>query len=1025
MKTDNKVAHPFSGLKFWEYFLDISKGHEEVVVLVNKHIDITLPLLDNYIKAFPKYTLHNSRHQKNIIRIYGELLNDDITKVSLLESVILILSAVYHDVGMVFSEDEIKKVVEDERFVAFLDDNIKAKLIFEVNNKQATSELVEWFCRWSHANRVWDFLHLNDVDYPLFFEGIPFKNELGAVCESHNFSVDFIKNSLELNENFHGNCDLKFCSIILRLADILDFDNTRSPQSVFDYLELNNPKNSAEKVSSEEWGKHLQSRGFDFKTDKDVKYLYYKAAPTHPKIEVGIRNFLKLIYQELQSCSDLLRFCSPKWQDFKLPLEIDETGIRSVNYKSGNYHFSLSEDKILNLLTGEGLYDDEFVFIRELLQNAIDASRYRLYLERIKNTEFVVEPIEVSFFSDIEGYNWVRIDDFGCGMDEKIILNHLLKKGDSYYNSDRFKLERILLQNKTGEEFVPISRFGIGLLSCFIVGDKIELNTRFHGEDGKPMPQSFRVSVENQNGIFVLQSNRERHVANAMPSSGGPEFGYRRRPGTSIAVRLMTRREYFGFNFKAKLEDFVLCSPVPILYNGEVIGGDFNDILLKPWAEESSLPVTSEVIEDIQSLFDLQIPSGISLDIIPIDITNESLESNLKGQVVFFGINSPELSQNSFDWSNKSVSIRVDNKDVIAEFVKKIKIENTNKEEKVIYKFENALSSITIPNISVCATEAFKHYNSLLLSHNGVVMRDSSNKFLFNKNLLGFNGRSNDFSSSGYGFLGVLYFEDDFLPQLSVARNEIKELSFKIVANSIFSLRKLNRLARYSNNEFNFFDRIENTNYFSIKEINSSKFYEKNKAFWDNQRVFVNASNNEELSIVELVSQEAGKVELLPLTYSNSYSYRTFFNSIFSYALLINFNISLRLRSPSEYDQFNTLLINGVKTSFNVNLDEIDPLRIIPFENESVVVAETFINESHRLVQWYIKSFPVLFDNFNHYCFQLLNLLLRRYYFPLHDRIDGVNQVLSRLRTLLPAEHKPDISLNLSKDDFLKTEGIS
>jgi hypothetical protein len=35
-----------------------------------------------------------------------------------------------------------------------------------------------------------------------------------------------------------GKADLLFCAILLRLADILDFDNSRTPDEVYTYLEL-------------------------------------------------------------------------------------------------------------------------------------------------------------------------------------------------------------------------------------------------------------------------------------------------------------------------------------------------------------------------------------------------------------------------------------------------------------------------------------------------------------------------------------------------------------------------------------------------------------------------------------------------------------------------------------------------------------------------------------------------------------------------------------------------------------------
>ena len=50
-------------------------------------------------------------------------------------------------------------------------------------------------------------------------------------------------------------------------------------------------------------------------------------------------------------------------------------------YIYGEYRFALEKEDILNLLMGENLYSESDVFVRELLQNAIDTSRFRGFYE--------------------------------------------------------------------------------------------------------------------------------------------------------------------------------------------------------------------------------------------------------------------------------------------------------------------------------------------------------------------------------------------------------------------------------------------------------------------------------------------------------------------------------------------------------------------------------------------------------------------------------------------------------------------
>src|SRR5258708_24930732 len=195
--------------------------------------------------------------------------------------------------------------------------------------------------------------------------------------------------------------------------------------------------------------------------------------PSPPYIEQGIRTFLDLIDFELSAARKVSKVCSEKWQNFPFPEKIDRSEIRSDNYVSGRFRFSLSEDKILNLLTGDNLYPDHFVFIRELLQNAIDTVRHRVFIERNDKSKIEPRPLTVSYFKDPEGYYWLREDDCGMGMSQDIIEKYLLNKGNSYYQSDEFKLQKIEIRAKAGDDFVPISRFGIDLLRSFITCERI------------------------------------------------------------------------------------------------------------------------------------------------------------------------------------------------------------------------------------------------------------------------------------------------------------------------------------------------------------------------------------------------------------------------------------------------------------------------------------------------------------------------------------------------------------------------
>ena len=84
--------------------------------------------------------------------------------------------------------------------------------------------------------------------------------------------------------------------------------------------------------------------------------VIFSATTSHPNIEATIKDFIRTINSELAACNKFRKFCSSKWQNQPLPREIDTHNLTSDNYQSDDYHFSLSQDKILTLLTGDGLF---------------------------------------------------------------------------------------------------------------------------------------------------------------------------------------------------------------------------------------------------------------------------------------------------------------------------------------------------------------------------------------------------------------------------------------------------------------------------------------------------------------------------------------------------------------------------------------------------------------------------------------------------------------------------------------------
>lgn len=104
------------------------------------------------------------------------------------------------------------------------------------------------------------------------------------------------------------------------------------------------------------------------------------------------------------------------------------------------------------------------------------------------------------------------------------------KIGRSYYQSDEFKMKRYKHKN---DSFRPISKFGIGILSCFLQGDRLDISTR-HYETG----HGIRFCMTGLEGYYTVSEEEAGDRGSAMPGSEESKWVYRQNVGTTIAVRL-------------------------------------------------------------------------------------------------------------------------------------------------------------------------------------------------------------------------------------------------------------------------------------------------------------------------------------------------------------------------------------------------------------------------------------------------------------------------------------------------------
>ncbi|MCG8687400.1 MAG: ATP-binding protein [Desulfobacterales bacterium] len=157
---------------------------------------------------------------------------------------------------------------------------------------------------------------------------------------------------------------------------------------------------------------------------------------------------------------------SPRFLYSDIIFEIAAQGYTPMDMK-----FSVDSMAALKLLTGNRLYSDQRVFLRELVQNAVDACNLKRIFEPDHNPEIAIQ-------FDPE-YKTIRFKDNGIGMDRQWIEKYFLKVGISFYQSGDLKT-----LHKSRMDCHFISKFGIGFLSSFLAADQVEIRTRKNNGPG-------------------------------------------------------------------------------------------------------------------------------------------------------------------------------------------------------------------------------------------------------------------------------------------------------------------------------------------------------------------------------------------------------------------------------------------------------------------------------------------------------------------------------------------------------------
>lgn len=490
--------------------------------------------LKHVSSTMPEFDLHDSTHSEAVLVIIESLLGNNAQNLSSFELFFIITSTYLHDCGMAISDYEMKVMELTEgtpdKFIsndslkndgkkcfthkeakAFITKN-KAAIYQDFNNEiqnwlfvpHSENDLIEYlssllieyqefrngnffviksskdfiktnqslrveYIRRTHHKRIYEYIknwgNTKFSAFPVSGLGQRIATDLASICKAHGEAPEYLGN-LETRIEYCGrdSNNLQFIAMLLRIGDIAHFSNERAP------LELRSLQQFDSDYSFGQW--KIKSNGVNYNIKNGT--IAFRAFFTIPSDYYDLNNYIDWIDNEL----GLFQRLKPSWDNkyhISITDKVDRSNItfdNSIFTPVPGLKFTLNQTNILELLMGVGLYKNSFACIRELYQNSLDACRCQIAKDHAKGK--VSKGIIEFGIDEDHGEKYLYCLDNGKGMSKDIIENYLLKIGSSYYRSSDFYQK----QAETGFAFTPTSQFGIGILSCFILGDRIEIITK-------------------------------------------------------------------------------------------------------------------------------------------------------------------------------------------------------------------------------------------------------------------------------------------------------------------------------------------------------------------------------------------------------------------------------------------------------------------------------------------------------------------------------------------------------------------
>ncbi|MFC5583358.1 hypothetical protein [Rhodanobacter terrae] len=467
---------------------------------------------------FPHYSRHDESHSRQILVNIERLLGESVSLLTATDTWLILEAAYWHDIGMVVPKQDLSEELQSEEFQDFLaslrqspqhdlfrfastfDPSDLAKCFLGADTPtdavaRFNELMAEWFRR-KHPARAeamvrapWSSAGISSPRTEL----MPARlfRVLGRICQMHGTSFEALLSAdgLPFKEAGMANedCHPRFVACLLRMGDLLDLDDNRFCPVLQRIAGDDRPATSRAHEDKHQAIRHLR-------IDRD-RIEVSAECQTIPGYLEAFRWF-DWLKQETQNQMAHWQEIAPSRELGLLPtlgnLTVTLSGDLQVLQEGRRPQFGIDEKNVIGLLQGSNLYNSAFPCIRELLQNAVDATLLGIWAKESRSAlsgEWAspaacgrlqtASPVKVELIESDDPAGeagkatwFLRITDGGTGISSADLL-HMLRIGGSQKNAARQRLIRAM-----PEWMKPSGAFGIGLQSAFLLSDCIRLKTK-------------------------------------------------------------------------------------------------------------------------------------------------------------------------------------------------------------------------------------------------------------------------------------------------------------------------------------------------------------------------------------------------------------------------------------------------------------------------------------------------------------------------------------------------------------------